>query len=277
MGSLRTSLALAVLAGAAFASPAHSQDIRDRLKLNIPVGITTEIGHFPRGAPGTSSGSPIAFGANLHDFFIGAGFQAPVRYGDDADGGASVGFGLGNARDAVGIEVAINALSTIRSGVGNRVGFGAKVHKLFGNSWGAAIGVMNMIANKSADDGNASVYAVVSKVVDLKGTPLDLFKALTLSGGLGNEGFRLEPDIRDDKSTVGFFGSAAVRVHDQVSVIADWGGQDLSLGVSVVPVAEWGLVLTPAIADLTGSAGVHGTGKSVKPRFTLGAGLAIHW
>lgn len=281
MGSIRKSSALAAvsaLALAVLASGALAQgDMRDRLKLRIPTGLAAEPGHFPRGAPGTSSGSPIAFGAQLHDAFVGVGYQSPVRYSDDADGGMTLGFGVGNATDNLGLEITINALSTIRSGVGNRVGFGAKAHRQFAGNWGVAIGVTNVIANKADDDGNAALYAVVSKVVDLANTPIDMFQALVVSGGVGNEGFRLETDIRDDNSTVGFFGSAALRVHDRLSVIGDWSGQDLSVGVSVVPIASFPLVLTPALSDLTGSAGVHNRTESVRPRFTLGAGLAFRW
>ena len=277
MRSFRHSLALAAVAGAVLTSSAFAQDMRDRLKLAIPEGISSEVAHFPRGAPGTSTGSPIAFGANWHDFFVGVGLQSPVRFGTSADGGATVGFGLGDARDVIGLEVAINALSTVRSGIGNRVGFGAKAHKLFDGNWGLAVGIMNIVANKAVDDGNPSLYGAVSKVVDLSSTAMPMFKTLTLTGGVGTEGFRLEKNIRNNNSTPGFFGSAALRVHEQISLIGDWGGQDLSLGASFVPFADLPLVLTPAIADLTGSAGVHGRSESVRPRFTLGAGMAFRW
>lgn len=274
MGSLRKSLAFAALTGVVVTSSAYAQDVRDRLKLSIPQGIESEVGHFPRGVPGISSGSPIAFGANWHDAFVGVGYQAPVRYSDDADGGAAIGIGFGNARDAIGLEVVVNPLSTFRSGVGNRVGFSAKLHKLFVGNWGIAAGVQNIIMNKNPDSGDPSIFGVVSKVIDLKGTRL---LALTLSGGVGNEGFRLEKDIREDNSTIGVFGSAALRVHEQVSLIADWGGQDLTAAVSFVPFAAFPLVITPGIADLTGTAGVYGRTESVRPRFVLSAGLAFRF
>jgi hypothetical protein len=277
MGSLRKSLAFAALTGAFLASSAYSQDMRDRLKLNIPQGLETEIGHFPRGAPGISSGSPIAFGANWHDAFVGVGYQSPVRYSDAADGGAAIGVGLGDSRETVGLELVVNPLSTFRSGVGNRVGFSAKLHKLLPDNWGIAAGVQDIIMNKNKDDGNPSIFGVVSKVIDLRGTAIGMFKALTLSGGVGNEGFRLEKDIRNNNSTVGVFGSAALRVHEQVSVIADWGGQDLTAAVSFVPFVDLPFVITPGVADLTGQAGVYGTTKTVRPRFVLSAGFAFRW
>lgn len=274
MGSLRKSLAFAAFTGAVLTSGAYAQDARDRLKLSIPQGLESEVGHFPRGAPGISSGSPIAFGANWHDAFIGVGFQSPVRYGDASDGGAAIGIGLGNARDAVGLELVVNPLSTFRSGVGNRVGFSAKLHKLFAGNWGIAAGVQDIIMNKNPDSGDPSIFGVISKVIDLNGASLP---ALTLSGGVGNNGFRLEKDIRENNSTVGVFGSAALRVHEQVSLIADWGGQDLTAAVSFVPFAAFPLVITPGIADLTGTAGTFGRSESVRPRFVLSAGLAFRF
>lgn len=274
MGSLRKSLAFAAFTGAVLTSGAYAQDARDRLKLSIPQGLESEVGHFPRGAPGISSGSPIAFGANWHDAFVGVGYQSPVRYGDAADGGAAIGIGLGNSRDAVGLELVVNPLSTFRSGIGNRVGFSAKLHKLFAGNWGIAAGVQDIIMNKNPDSGDPSIFGVISKVIDLNGASLP---ALTLSGGVGNNGFRLEKDIRENNSTVGVFGSAALRVHEQVSLIADWGGQDLTAAVSFVPFAAFPLVITPGIADLTGTAGTYGRSESVRPRFVLSAGLAFRW
>jgi hypothetical protein len=272
MRSFRSSVALAALLVLAAASTAVAQDIRTRLKLTIPQGLATQAGHFPRGAPGTSTGSPIAFGAQKHDAFVGVGFQQ-VRYSTDTDGGATLGFGIGNAKQ-VGVEVDINALSTIRSGVGNRVGFGAKVHRVFTNNWGAAVGVSNIIVNKNGDDSQVAIYGVVSKVVDVnhKG-----FQALTFSGGLGTEGFQSESKLAKGDNGVGFFGSAAVRMASQFSLIADMG-QSLSLGASIVPVKKWPLVLTPAFADLTGSAGARpGFRNSRSVRFTLGAGFAFKY
>jgi len=66
-----------VIVASAIARTAGAQqsieDLRAKFRLPVPeVGLATETGRFPRGAPGTSSGSPIAFGANWNDAFIGA-------------------------------------------------------------------------------------------------------------------------------------------------------------------------------------------------------------
>ena len=279
MGSIRKSLACAAVLGRVFASAARAQDARQQLMIDDSNGLGTEVGHFPRGAPGTSTGSPIAYGANWGDVYAGAGLQAPIRYSNASDGSLTIGMGFANAKDIVGIDVGLNLLSTVRSGVGNRMSLGVKVHKLFGDNWGIAVGADGIYTGtKPLDsDGNPSLYAVISHVWDLEGTWFSDFKSLTLSAGAGNEGFRLESDIRNNNKTIGAFGSAALRLMDQLAVIVDWPGQDLDVGVSVVPFKNFPLVLTPAIVDVTGSAGTYQTPEAVRARFSLGAGMAFHF
>jgi hypothetical protein len=276
MGSIRKSLGIAAVLGVAMASSALAQGDDAREKLLIKdEGIATEVGHFPRGAPGTSTGSPIAFGANWGDVYAGASLQAPIRYSNATDGALTVGMGFADATNIVGIDVGLTALSTVRSGVGNRMGLSAKVDKIFGDNWGVAVGVENIYLNNKPVDGNASVYGVVSKVFGLEGTFMSDFRSLTLSAGVGNEDFRLERDVRAGNKTVAPFGSAALRIWDQLSLIVDWPGQDLDVGLSIVPFKDFPLVFTPAIVDVTGSAGAFQRPEMVRPRFTLGVGMAV--
>lgn len=276
MGSIRQSLGIAAVLSMTIASSALAQDDA-RAKLMITdAGLGSEVGHFPRGAPGTSTGSPIAFGANWGDVYVGAGVQAPIRYSTASDGGATVGMGFANANDYVGLDVGLSFLSTVRSGLTNRMGLSVKAHKILAGNWGIAVGVENIYITNQPTDANPSVYAVISKVVDLNGTFLSDFKSLTLSAGAGNEDFRLEKDVRAGSKTIAAFGSAALRIWDQVSVIVDWPGQDLNVGVSIVPIKDFPLVLTPAINDLTGLAGTFNYGTAAaRPRFSLGAGMSF--
>lgn len=278
MGSIRKSFAIMALLGMAAASTARAQDDA-RAKLLIPdaTGLGTEVGHFPRGAPGSSTGAPIAFGANWGDVYLGAGLQTPARYSGTQDGAVVAGMGFLDASDIVGLDVSLASLSTIHSGFGHRLGLSVKAHKLLGDNWGVALGVEDMYLNNQPVNTNPSVYGVVSKVFGLDGTWLSDFESVTLSAGAGNSGFRLEPDIRANNQTVGAFGSVALRMFDQLSLILDWPGQDLDIGLSVVPFRDFPLVLTPAIADVTGSAGTYNTQYSVRARFTLGIGMAYRF
>jgi hypothetical protein len=66
------------------------------------------------------------------------------------------------------------------------------------------------------------------------------------------------------------FGSAALRVAQPVNLIVEWTGQDMNVGASISPIPGVPLVITPAAADITGTAG-DGT------RFILGVGYGIRF
>src|ERR1700688_2620045 len=108
MGSIRKSLAIMALLGMAAASTARAQDDA-RAKLLIPdaAGLGTEVGHFPRGAPGSSTGAPIAFGANWGDVYVGAGFETPTRYSGAQAGAGVIGMGFLDGSDVVGLDVSL--------------------------------------------------------------------------------------------------------------------------------------------------------------------------
>jgi len=252
--------------------PSKLSDAELRKALMIDPLVTGTVSQpFFRGAPGTSSGSPSGFGAGWRDGFVGGGYQQ-VRGGGQADGSIAGGFGLGNAKDAVGLEVVVASLSTFRSGLFDRTAFSFKAHHMVSSSASIAIGVENaFIAGGGETDGASSVFAVASKQMNLgEGAGFLAGKSLTMSGGVGNGRFRFEKDALADKKTINFFGSVGVQVHEKASVFADWGGQDLTLGLSFVPIKEFPIILTPAIADVTGRNGND-------PRFTMGFGIGMRF
>ncbi len=217
-------------------------------------------------APGSSSGSPTAFGASWGQAYAGVGFQARTRYTDDADGSISVGMGFGDARKTVGAEVTVAVLSLLGDDSFERGGISFKVHRILPEDFAVAVGIENAIVWGGSDAGS-SVYGVVSKIFRIKPDVKEPFSQVTASLGLGGGRFRSEEDIEDEEGSVNVFGSVGVRVAEPVSLIADWTGQDLTLGASIVPFREVPIVITPAIADVTGNAG-DGT------RFILGIGYS---
>lgn len=281
MSSFRKLLTFATVAGVMVASTAGAQqsiqELRNKFLLPEPSGLDNELGRFPRGAPGTSTGSPSAFGANWNDAFIGAGFQAPVRYSADgaSDGSASAGFGLGDGNKIAGVEVAINFLSTVRSGIAQRMSASLKLHKVLQNNWGVAIG-MNGLMFKPAKDDKNSVYGVVTKVFQLENATA---RSFTATIGVGNGGFQTAGPLNTGKNGIGVFASGALRLNEMAAVIVDWPGQDLNVGVSFVPFHSLPLVFSPAIVDITGSSNsglTVGPGiKKTGPRFAMGVGFAF--
>ena len=107
MRSLAPSRLAALAALLVLAAPVHAQDARTRPLFAMPTGVGAELGSFPRGAPGTGTGSPIAFGVNLHDFYLGIGYQTPVRYGSVPDASGVIGFGLGDSKSALGFDLSV--------------------------------------------------------------------------------------------------------------------------------------------------------------------------
>jgi hypothetical protein len=215
---------------------------------------------------GSSINTPTAFGAQTGNIFFGATYQEDVRFFDEDDGAVVVGFGVGDARRIVALETAVSIYDlfgdTFEDG-----GVSFKLHRLIGDDLAVAVGVENAIVWGNTD-GDQSVYGVVSKVFRLRENPNDPFGRLTASVGLGGGRFRSEDDIEDKEGSTNVFGSVGLQVVEPVTLIADWTGQDLYLGASIVPIQGVPLVITPAVADVTGNAGEE-------PRFILGIGYGL--
>ena len=249
---------------------AEIEALREQLRIPpLPVTLApSTLG--PAASPGSSSGSPTAFGAQFGSAFAGASFQERTRFTDTSDGAVSFGFGLGDATNAVGLEVVMSVLDLSNRGSDDtafdRGSFSFKLHRRLPNNFAVAVGYENAIVWGFTDAGS-SFYGVGSKIFRLQDSTQKPFSSLTVSLGVGNGRFRTEDDFNDDKETVNVFGSAGLRVIEPVSVIADWTGQDLTVGASIVPLRNLPIVITPALSDITGSAG-DGT------RFILGVGYS---
>ncbi len=174
------------------------------------------------------------------------------------------GFGLGE-REKVALEVAVSSFSTFRQGFFENGGVSFKLHHSFSNGLAIAAGVENAVTFGSPD-GGSSVYGVVSKIFPLKDDPSKPFSSVTVSLGVGGGRFRSEQDVQQGIGSVNVFGSVGLRVIEPISLIADWTGQDLTIGTSIVPFRNFPMVITPAVADITGNAGDGA-------RFILGVGF----
>lgn len=218
-------------------------------------------------SPALSIYIPTGFGADNNTGFIGATFQERTRYSNVSDGGAVIGVGLGDAQKAVGVELSYTAASFGGSRDFGGGGFNAKVHRQIGDGLAVAAG-WNGFANLGGrNDFENSIYGVVSKVFRTREDINSLFSRVAVTAGVGNGQFRTEDAVAKDDGGIGVFGNVAVRVARPVSLIAEWSGQDLGVGLSVAPFKNIPLVITPAVRDIVGA----GDG----PRFVLGTGLAF--
>ncbi|HEY9702370.1 MAG TPA: hypothetical protein V6C58_07985, partial [Allocoleopsis sp.] len=88
------------------------------------------------------------------------------------------------------------------------------------------------------------------------------------SVGVGGGQFRTESDINNKKNSVGVFGSVAFQLGGPINAIAEWTGQDLTIGFSLTPFPKIPIVITPAFTDILGTAGDG-------HRFILGVGYKL--
>ncbi len=261
---------MAVLSGPTSAGAQESSDsLRRELRLPQPATFAVAArGNFA--APGIAIGVPTGFGADYGDAFAAVGFQSRTRYRDAADGGAVLGFGLGNATDLVGLEIAVTGFGTFRSCC--RGGISPKLHRILPGNSSLAVGYENAITwgemegGGEATDAGRSLYLVGTKVFRLRPDPASFLGSGAVTLGAGNGRFRREGDILDERERVNPFGSLSFRVMDRASVIGSWTGQDLVAGFSIVPFRSIPLFVTPAVADLT-----------TTPRFVLGIGYGFSY
>ena len=176
-----------------------------------------------------------------------------------------MGFGLGDAKK-LGLTVSVTVLD-LKDEPGSRGGIGFKVHRQIAEGLYAAVGIENAVVWGFTDAGTSG-YGVATKVFQLRDDPKSPFSSLTVSLGIGGGRFRSEDDINDGVNSVNVFGSVGLRVAKPVTAIADWTGQDLTLGASIVPLTNTPFFITPSVADITGNAGDGA-------RFILGVGYSF--
>jgi len=233
------------------------------------IEAIADFGDTFEGSPAITIAIPSGYGADEGIGFVSTGFQSSVRGSDEADATATFGVGLGDAEDAVGVQLSytIASFGTNRDfGTG---GFNAKVHRRISDNVSIAAGWDGFISVGDDNDFEDSVYGAVTYVGELNPDINDAFSRIALTAGVGNGRFRTEDAILDEEDTVGVFGSAALRIARPVSAIVEWTGQDLALGVSIAPFRDFPLVITPAFRDLAGAGD--------EARFVLGANLSFRF
>jgi len=220
-----------------------------------------------RGIPGSTINTPTGFGPGWGQFYGGVSFQERIRYADARDGVVTVGMGLGNPYRTVGLDVAVNVLDTYTD-FGEDRSLSLRLHRRLPFQAGIAVGWEN-IWHTNGTDGGSSRFVVASKAFRLRRTADRPFGSVVLSLGVGDERFLSEAAFARGDEGLNPFGAAAVRLLPHASAIANWTGQDLSLGLSIAPVRRWPIVITPAFMDVTGRAGDG-------MRFSVSAGLGYN-
>lgn len=260
----------------------------------LPLISSNPVSTYPVGGLGT----PTAFGSSTGIFF-GAGYQNQTRpniYGNPPNlGGApaqggkgpetyaySVGVGLGDARRSFGVEAVGTTYNRPNAGSFENGGISFKVHKQLGDNFAIAGGFENAITFGSNSgvpgnnrdggiNGGRTGYGVASVILN-PDPNLGFFSNTTLSVGAGAGRFRTVGDIRTGRDTINVFGSVGTRLLPFVSVVADWNGQDLGVGLPIsIPFGGGtSFQITPALVDLVNNE----TGGS---RFAVSGGFGFNF
>jgi hypothetical protein len=274
-------------------------------KLSVPSQVPaifagTATSTYPVGGLGT----PSAFGANWGDFFLGSGYQGNTRpdiYSNKNLPNAtnatltektqgketfaySVGLGLGDARNFFGLETVATSYNRAGNSIGSfdNGGVSFKIHKLLGDNFAIAGGYENAVtfgnnsgtapaSNDGGVNGSRTGYGVASLILN-PDPNMGFFSNTTLSVGAGAGRFRSVGDIRTNKDNINVFGSLGTRLFSNVSLVGDWNGQDLSVGLPIsIPFGGGSsLQITPAVVDIANPE----TGGS---RFSVSGGLGIRF
>ncbi|AFZ49135.1 hypothetical protein [Dactylococcopsis salina] len=218
---------------------------------------------------GISIETPNGFGGAPNSFSVGVLIQDRTRFTESTDGSLSGAVSLGNPKTAVGVTTSLAIFSLIDEG-GSDAGFGDngslsfEINRNLSDFSSVGLGVENLIT-WGVNDAGTSTYLAFSQAFPLQEELNQPFGIAFVSAGLGNGRFRPEEDfdVDDDGTQFNFFSSAALQLIPRANVILEWSGQDLNLGLSVVPFANIPILITPSVVDLTGSAGDGA-------RFTIG-------
>ncbi|MEM6612827.1 MAG: hypothetical protein AAF652_11365 [Cyanobacteria bacterium P01_C01_bin.72] len=220
-----------------------------------------------RSSPSITIINPSGYGASWGNAGIGIGFQERARFTDESDGVIGFGFGVGNSRKNIGAQVGISLVdvsSPFQDGAIN-----LKLHRRLPQDFSVAAGVQGIVTWGNTD-GGSSVYGVTTKRFKLRQDRTKAFSEIYTTVGVGGGQFRTESNINSGNENVGVFGSLAVKAAQPVGLVAEWTGQDLTIGLPVIPFRRLPLVIVPAVTDITGSAGDGA-------RFVVGLGYSFSY
>jgi len=221
----------------------------------------------PWPAPATTLSTPVAFGAEWGDIFMGMHFVHRTRYSLIPSGAAFVGFGIGDSRKFAALEIAVLLQDLDRLFNSGAVSF--KLHRTLSDGFALAIGAENAIT-WGLRGRWYSFFAVASKYFSLRENPNKPFSELVLHVGIGDGRFLREKDALSEKESVNVFGAISLRLLPPLSFIANWSGQDLGLGVSITPFRDFPAIINLSLLDVTRTAG-----DGSRFRIALGYGSPI--
>lgn len=228
-------------------APLSDEEIRQQLLIDPNLDVA-DLLEGPQAVPSSSFLTPSAYGADWREGYVGIS-GSTVDGEREVDGSINFGVGFGDAVDNVGVE--LNAAIISLDGFAEDGSVGFKLHKTFPqlNNLAVALGWSNPLTWGAAQDAQDTFYGVVTQRYDLQPNRRNTLP-LTASVGVGTGTFRSTGAIAAGDNSPNLFGSVALRVIPQVSVISSWSGSALGLAVSAAPF-DAPFVVTAGVSDIT--------------------------
>lgn len=220
----------------------REQQLIDPLIIPQPIPIRRTLTPIP----GSTIGVPTAYGATWGDVFIGG--SGAVTDEGVVDTAASFGFGLGDPKKFLGLEVGLGIASLFGDNAGaGLVGF--KVHRVLAKDTRIAAGWANAITWDVATAGE-TVYGSLTHQFKLQPNNEDNQLPLTMTLGVGTGAYRSIGSLKAGENVPNVFGSVGFRVIPRLSLISTWTGSQLNVGTSIAPL-NVPLTINLAATDVT--------------------------
>ncbi|MFK4785450.1 hypothetical protein [Fusobacterium sp. MFO224] len=168
---------------------------------------------------------------------------------DDTDGGLAFGVGYGDPNKIGGlVSLSIGSVNPVDGGAFNRGALNISAGHSFPDQLiGVSVGVNDIDlwhANHDDHDDDPSLYISATKIIPYNRYPV------MLTAGLGNNNFAKVNETGDKKDHVYPFVSGAVYVTPQISLIADYTSDIVTLGAGIVPFPKLPVAFTLGAYDI---------------------------
>lgn len=213
-------------------------------------------------SPAISVSTPTGFGAEGLNLYAGLGGIDRVRYNDYSDGTLSFGISGGDPVDYLSASASVSFFDIFNDEeLGKTGGVSINIARQLYKSLSLSLGVQNIVLFGTSEDFQLeSYYLALSDVFALPGEIW--FTHFTVSVGVGNGSFNKEEianDIlieeKDNWENFGFFGGVSIAAHKTTNIIANYTGQNLDAGLSVVPFKKLELTVTGSLIDILEESG----------------------
>ncbi len=201
--------------------------------------------------PGFSIAAPTGMTPSWGVVYGGvSGIMNNKTGGPATNGGASVGFGFGDAQKNVGgaLTLGLPSINTNDGGFMDQGNFDLVLGHFFVDSLtGVSIGAQNLGGWNNGGGLPDRSYTISATQL----LPNDV-APVVLTAGIGNGIYNFARSTNNPNTHIGFYTSAAVYVLPQLSLIADFTRGITSAGVSIVPIAQLPFVVNLGAQDLFG-------------------------